>query len=130
MEREIAIEVVEHLADDLVEYARIPIAYEVRHIFDVVATASGLGGLMMVERSIGDPYLKDYDAIPDEGPLTWPRRFNLSNWRLFMARVGDRRVGGAAVILNGIPMPNGAVQARVRLRLEPATKGCWQVDAA
>jgi ribosomal protein S18 acetylase RimI-like enzyme len=100
MESEIAIDVVEHPADELVEYARIPIAYEVRHIFDVVASERGLGGLMMVERSIEDPYLKDYDALPGEGPLTWPRRFNFSNWRLFMARVGGRRVGGAAAVLN------------------------------
>jgi hypothetical protein len=32
--------------------------------------------------------------------------------------------------LDGIPMPTGTVQARVRLRLEPATKGCWKVDAS
>jgi GNAT superfamily N-acetyltransferase len=100
MEREITIEIVEHLGDDIVEYARIPIAYEVRHVFDVVATASGLDGLMMVERTVEPPYLKDYDAIPGEGPLTWASRFNPSNWRLLMARVGDRRVGGAAVVLD------------------------------
>jgi GNAT superfamily N-acetyltransferase len=100
MEREIAIEVGRHMADDLLEYARIPIAYEVRHIFDVVATSGGLGGLMMMERRLEDPYLKDYDAIPGEGPLTWATRFKLANWRLFTARVGDRRVGGAAVVLD------------------------------
>ena len=31
---------------------------------------------------------------------------------------------------DGIPTPNGAVQERVRLRLEPVAKGCWKVDAA
>ena len=99
MEREIVIDVVEDLTLDLVEYARIPIAYEVRQIFEVVATASGLGGLTIVERSLEKPYLKDYDAVAGEGPLTWPRRFDLSKWRLLVARMGDRRVGGAAVVL-------------------------------
>lgn len=99
MERGIAIEVVKRPADDLPAYSRIPIAFQVREVFDVVARAGGLGGLMIVKRTIKEPYLKDYDAIAGEGPLTWPRRFGLSNWQLFAARVAEQRVGGAAVIL-------------------------------
>ncbi len=127
MERRISIEVVEHLAVDLAEYARIPIAYEVRQIFDVVAAAKGLGGLMIMERSLEDPYLKDYDAMAGEGPLTWPRRFDLSNWRLFMARVGDRRVGGAAVVLDApdVEMLEGRSDLSLiwDLRVSPDARG-------
>jgi GNAT superfamily N-acetyltransferase len=65
-----------------------------------VATASGLGGLTLIERSVAHPYVKDYDAIAGEGPLTWSRRFDLSKWGLFMARVGQRHVGGAAVVID------------------------------
>jgi len=100
MERRIAVEVVEQTPADLKEYARIAIAYEVRQVLDVVASENGLGGLALVERDLSNPYLNDYDAAPAEGPLTWSRRFDLSNWGLFMALVGDRPVGGAAVVLN------------------------------
>jgi ribosomal protein S18 acetylase RimI-like enzyme len=68
-----------------------------------------------VERDVSHPYLKDYDAIAGEGPLTWSRRFDLSNWGLFMALVGDRRVGGAAVVLNAPDV--GMLQGRSDLAL-------------
>ncbi len=127
MERGIAIEVVENLTLDLVEYARIPIAYEVRQIFEVVATASGLGGLMIVERILEEPYFKDYDTVAGEGPLTWPRRFDLSNWRLLMARMGDRPVGGAAVVLDApdVEMLEGRSDLSLiwDIRVSPAVRG-------
>ena len=101
MERRLAVEIVEQTPAELEEYARIATAYEVSRVLDVLPTANGLGGLALVERDLSDPYLKDYDAIAGgEGPLTWSRRFDLSNWCLFMALVGDRRVGGATVIFN------------------------------
>jgi GNAT superfamily N-acetyltransferase len=100
MDRRITVEVAEQLPVDVQEYARIPIAYEVRQVFDVMATAAGLGGLTLLERRLDKPYIKDYDAIAGEGPLTWPSRFDLSHWGLFVARVGNRHVGGAAVVLN------------------------------
>jgi ribosomal protein S18 acetylase RimI-like enzyme len=100
MKRRIEVEVIEQTPADLNEYARVAIAYEVRQVLDVVATASGLGGLALVERDLPVPYLKDYDALEGEGPLTWSRRFDLSRWGLFMALAGGRPVGGVAVVLD------------------------------
>lgn len=100
MEPRIIVEVAEQRPIDFLEYARIPIAYEVRAILEVVASASGSGGPVLRERSLENPYLKDYDAIAGEGPLTWSRRFDLSDWGVFMARIGQRQVGGAAVVIN------------------------------
>jgi GNAT superfamily N-acetyltransferase len=90
------IEITEESADTLVDYARVPIAFEVRHVLDVKARGGGLRGLGLVERTLDVPYVKDYDAA-DGGPVRWPDRFDLSSWGLFAARSGGRRVGGAAV---------------------------------
>jgi GNAT superfamily N-acetyltransferase len=126
MECRIAVEVLQQVPLDLKEYARIAIAYEVRQMFDVVATANGLGGLMLVERDLADPYLKDYDAM-GEGPLTWSRRFDLSNWGLFMALVGDRHVGGAAVVVNApdVDMLEGRTDLALiwDIRVSPEVRG-------
>jgi GNAT superfamily N-acetyltransferase len=127
MERRVGVEVVEQTPADLEEYARIAIAYEVRQVLDVVATANGLGGLMLLERDLAEPYLKDYDAIEGEGPLTWSRRFDLSNWGLFVALVGDRRVGGAAVVLNApdVDMLEGRTDLAMiwDIRVSPEVRG-------
>jgi GNAT superfamily N-acetyltransferase len=92
--------VVEETTADLEDYARIPIAFEVRAVLDVTAAAGGLGGLLLTERALDTPHLKDYDAIPGESPLSWPERFDLSRWGVFAARLGGGRVGGAAVALD------------------------------
>jgi ribosomal protein S18 acetylase RimI-like enzyme len=127
MERRIAVEVVEQAPADLKEYARIAIASAVRQVLDVVAPANGLGGLALVERDLSNPYLKDYDAIAGEGPLTWSRRFDLANWGLFVALVGDRRVGGAAVVLNApdVDMLEGRSDLAViwDIRVSPEVRG-------
>ena len=125
MARRLAVEVVEQTPADLEEYARIAIAYEVRQILDVVATANGLGGLALVERDLSDPYLKDYDAIAGEGPLTWSRRFDLSRWGLFKALVGDRRVGGAALDAPDVDMLESGSDVALLwdIRVSPEMRG-------
>ena len=53
--------------------------------------------------------MKDYDAVDGEGPLHWARRFDVSNWTLFTARVAGSRVGGATVAFHtpGVTMLEG-----------------------
>lgn len=64
---------------DLVEYARIPIAFEVTRVLDVTGNAAE--GFALAERCLGSaPYVKNYDAIPGERPDQWPQRFDLANW--------------------------------------------------
>jgi len=127
MNRRITVEIAEQLPIDVLEYARIPIAYEVREVLDVVATASGLGGLTLLERRLDRPYMKDYDAMAGEGPLTWPGRFDLANWRIFTAHVGQQHVGGAAVILNAsdVDMLEGCSDLALiwDIRVSPEARG-------
>ena len=82
--------------DALEAYAQIPIAFEVRSLFDVMAPAHGLGGITLSERVPAAPYVKDYDA-EGNGPTRWPERFDLSGWGIFAGYADRQRVGGAVV---------------------------------
>jgi ribosomal protein S18 acetylase RimI-like enzyme len=91
------IDVVEEPSSALAEYARIPITFTVDRVLDVTPRVDDRGGFELSERRLEVPYEKDYDAIEGEGPLQWARRFDLTHWALFAARIAGRRVGGAAV---------------------------------
>ena len=88
------------------EYAGVPIAFEVRTVFDV---AEAGGGFVLTERPVAAPYVKDHDAIPGEGPGAWPMHFDVAKWGLFAAWRDGRRVGGAAVAFDtpGVDMLEG-----------------------
>ena len=100
-------EIQEESMSALIDYARISIAFEVDRVFEISATAGGLGGLSLSERRLGARYVKDYDGI--ESPTRWARRFDLSNWGLLTARSEGRRVGGAVIAYDtrGITMLEG-----------------------
>lgn len=80
----------------LARYARVPIAFAVREVAEVIEAPDGRGTLALRPRVIEQPYVKDYDD--DGGPEAWASRFDLSHWRFFAARVAGERVGGAAVV--------------------------------
>ncbi|HET6567083.1 MAG TPA: GNAT family N-acetyltransferase [Rhodothermales bacterium] len=84
----------------LAAYAQVPIAFEVGAVLDVSVQDRGLGGMVLSERSLDVPYIKDYDAIDGAGPALWADRFDMSNWALFAAHSGARHVGGAAVAVD------------------------------
>jgi GNAT superfamily N-acetyltransferase len=81
--------------DSLSEYAKIPIAFAVQRVFEI---EDGPAGLVLTERVLDAPYVKDYDSY--ETPMQWVKRFDLSTWGLLGAYVGDQRVGGAIVALD------------------------------
>lgn len=81
----------------LVEYARVPIRFEVRSILDVELMDGGLGGFCLHEETV-EPYIKDYDEMGS--PLDWPHQFDVSKWGFFLARDGNETVGAAAVAFN------------------------------
>jgi GNAT superfamily N-acetyltransferase len=81
--------------DRLVEYARIPIAFEVKSVFNVELVDGGLGGMFLHEISV-KPFTKNYDVF-GELPTDWPKRFDVANWGFFLARMGEKPVGAAAV---------------------------------
>lgn len=82
----------------LSEYARVSIAFEAREAMDVARSADG-DGFVLTRRQLSSPIFKDYDALPFDGPVSWPSRFDLSSWAFFGAYSEGTRVGGAAVIL-------------------------------
>jgi len=77
-------------------YATISMAFRVESVLRVEEVEGGLGGLRLVEESVSEPYVKDYDAFEDERPTRW-RRFDLTEWGFFMAFDGEEPVGGAVV---------------------------------
>jgi streptothricin acetyltransferase len=78
----------------LSEVGDIPIAFEVRSIYEVSGAPSEW---RFIERALDRPYVKDYDAIPGESPTDWPNRFDVSRWSLLVARTGDERVGSVVI---------------------------------
>ena len=106
------------------DYARIPIAFEVRAVFDAELAQNGLGGMHFHERAVA-PYIKDYDLL--HSPLTWPRKFDLKNWGLFLAVDGGQPVGGAVVAWNtsGVDMLEGRSDLSVLwdIRVLPERRG-------
>jgi len=121
------IEVREDSAAALAEYARIPIAFDVREVFDVAEHTGGRGGFTLTKRRLDVPYVKDYDAIEDESPAHWAERFDVSNWVFLAAHSEGRRVGGAALTLDteGIHMLEGRSDLAVLwdIRVAPQARG-------
>jgi len=89
-----SIVVIEEPVTVLGEYASIPIAFEVRDVFDVVEEASG--HVRLEAHQIPVSYMKDYDGL-GESPMRWAERFDLSNWAFFSAFTGAQCVGRAAI---------------------------------
>lgn len=121
------VEITEEPMTALPEYARVPIAFTVDRVLDVTDRSDHPGGFALSERPLAAPYEKDYDAIAGEGPLQWARRFDLSNWQLFIARVASRIVGGAAVAFDtpGLTMLEGRRDLAVLwdIRVSPEARG-------
>lgn len=90
----------------LPEYERIPIAFEVRRIFEVQSLASGP---LLLERPVERAWHKDYDAVAGERPTRWALRFDLTRWGVITARRNGRLVGGAVLAWNtpGVDMLEG-----------------------
>lgn len=95
----VRVEVTQESARDLADYARVPIAFEVREVARVTPSRDGFGDFDFSTEPVAEPYTKDYDA--DAGaPGTWASQFDVSRWTVFVARVNGERVGGAAVVFD------------------------------
>ena len=119
------IDVAEEPMTALPEYALLPIAFPVDQVLDVTARAEG--GFALSARRLEVPYVKDYDAVDGDGPLHWSRRFDVSNWTLFTARMAGSRVGGATVAFDtpGLTMLEGRRDLSVLwdIRVAPNARG-------
>jgi GNAT superfamily N-acetyltransferase len=123
----VKVRIEEELIDRLDEHAKVPIAFRVERILAVSAPNSGLGGIVLSERPVERPWVKDYDAIKGEGPTRWPKRFDTSNWGLIAGHDADHRVGGAVIAFNtaGVNMLEGRPDTAVLwdLRVRPERRG-------
>jgi GNAT superfamily N-acetyltransferase len=129
LEREDAheVEVREEPPAGLSGYARIPIAFEVRAVLEVRARAGGAGGFDLVERAVVAPWVKDYDAQPGEGPLSWAARIDVSRWGVLTAWRAGRPEGGAVVAWStpGVDMLEGRDDLALLwdIRVAPGARG-------
>jgi GNAT superfamily N-acetyltransferase len=121
------IEVLEDSKTTLAEYATIPISFQVNSVLDVLDRSAGQPELLLIERNLEVPYIKDYNTIAGEHPTQWPARFDLSNWKFLAAHVAGQRIGGAAVAFNttGLEMLNGRsdIAALWDIRVAPDARG-------
>jgi GNAT superfamily N-acetyltransferase len=109
------------------EYARVPIAFDVRCVLDPEILARPGPPFSLRERPVDVPYIKDYDAL-DGGPMRWHERFDISTWGFFVARVAGTLVGGAAVAVDTkgeLVLAEGRDDLAVLwdLRVSPAARG-------
>jgi GNAT superfamily N-acetyltransferase len=81
------------------EYGAIPISFGVHSILEIQGESDNSKGFILTERKLDAPYIKNYDEINGEGPKNWTKRFDVSNWGIFLARLEDKPVGGAVVAL-------------------------------
>jgi len=91
------IEILQEELDHVPAHGQISIAFEVRSILDLTVVDSGLGGLVLRERELTSPYVKDYDGIDGNRPCDWGQRFDMANWTLLSAWIDDRRAGGIVI---------------------------------
>ena len=110
-------------------HGEVPIAFLVERVLDVRLIEDGLGGLVMTEKAVEVPCLKDYDALKGGGPTKWASRFDVTNWGLIAAHRAGQRVGGAVVAYNtaGVDMLESrrdlAVLWDIRVRPEARRSG-------
>lgn len=74
------IDVLEHGAERLAEYAAVSIAFRVSEVLDLDAIALNPSAIPIPTRPVAAPYIKDYDTVPGDAPLDWPARFDVSRW--------------------------------------------------
>ena len=118
--------IVEEPLDRLRDYAGIPIAFEVRSLFEIEGDDPSTA--VLLERPVAQPGVKDYDSVKGEGPTRWPKRWDVSNWGLLVAAHEDDRWLGGCVLAydtDGVNKLEGRddVVALWDLRVHPAWRG-------
>lgn len=83
--------------DSIDRLGEVDIAFRVASVLEVSLDNQGLGGMALVELPVDHPWVKDYDAIHNEGPSRWADQFDISNWCLLTAHDAGRLIGGAVV---------------------------------
>lgn len=120
------IEIVEIGPERLAEYDALPSRFEVRSVLEIELVDGGLGGILLREVPVAQPYVKDYDSY-GELPSDWPKQFDVTNWGFFMAMESGRPVGGAVLAFDttGVFMLEARKDLSVLwdLRVRPEARG-------
>lgn len=82
----------------LIVYSTIPIRYEVKSRFHIELLNDGLGGIVFREEDISPSYIRDFDALENEGPIRWVKKFDTRNWAMFIVRRDGVAIGGATAV--------------------------------
>ncbi|HEY3331417.1 MAG TPA: GNAT family N-acetyltransferase [Capsulimonadaceae bacterium] len=83
----------DYAVNDVSEYASIPIRFTVSKRMRVTETS----GCIDLNPEPVTPWEKNYDSLKCETPFAWRKNWDTSNWRLWIARLGDIPIGGAVV---------------------------------
>jgi GNAT superfamily N-acetyltransferase len=109
----------------LSEYCGVPTLVDIRTIYEVREIDGGLGGIVLEERPIETPWVKDYDSY-GETPADWPKQWDLSNWCFLLAKVEGKSVGAACIATRtkGVNMLEGRDDLAVLwdIRVSPGSK--------
>src|SRR5690606_23563103 len=91
------------------QLAGVAMVFMVDRVFDIATSGEKFGDFTLRERRLTRPYIKDYDALPHEGPANWAKQFDLSRWFFVSAWNDSRRIGGAVVACQtkGVDMLEG-----------------------
>lgn len=109
-------------------YDSIPTWFRVESVLRVEVIDGGLGGFGLVEETLAEPYLRDYDAQGQDNPTRWSDRFDMSEWGLLVAQEGETPVGGAAIAVGAPVYPMDRFQRKDLavlwdLRVHPEHRG-------
>ena len=109
-------------------YDAIPNWFRVESVLRVELVDGGLGGFRLTEEKVAEPFIKNYNK-GDDNPTGWAVSYDLSKWGIFLARDGDRPVGGAAVAADAPVYPLDRFQRRDLavlwdIRVHPDERGC------
>jgi GNAT superfamily N-acetyltransferase len=94
--RSVNIDVRKAPVSDLGQVGDISIAFEVDRILEVSVPSNGMGGIVLSEENVAQPYMIDHDARWGS-PTRWEERFDVSNWGLLFAQADGTRAGSALV---------------------------------
>jgi ribosomal protein S18 acetylase RimI-like enzyme len=90
------VDIQEHGANRLAEYAAVSIAFRVAEVLDLDAISADPA--RTPTRPVAPPYIKDYDSVAGDAPLDWPARFDVSRWTFLAAFADGKRVGCATMV--------------------------------
>jgi GNAT superfamily N-acetyltransferase len=119
-----AIHITEIGPQRLADYARIPSRFLVTTFFQPELVEAGLGGILLHELPVQQPYIKDYDSY-GELPTDWPLKFDVSGCGFFLALDGKRPAGAAAVAFgtSGLLEDRRDLSVLWDIRVRPEVKG-------